>query len=399
VIARAANRRRAATVGAAALACAAALAAVPATGFGAVAGLQDDQLTSGPLTEIDQRLPLTAATGTKITRFDILWSQVATTPPTVPADPNDAAYDWSRTDRIVCGFAQRKIGLLVSAFSAPAWATTNLKGPPKDSEVNANYPRIAAYRDFMAALAKRYSGNFAPTVKDTTCTAPTLPRIRLFEIWNEPHITRTLAPQYKGKRPTAFLHYVNMTKAAYPAIRSANGAKFGRRAIVIGGVGAPRSTDNRQGMSALVWMQKLLRSSAKFDWYSQHIYSGTPPRRKTEAVPAWSTVPVLLDEIKKVKKRKKVRLIITEAGYTTGRGARSGKKAVVSRSQQANYLKQIFQLKEVRTRIPLVIWFNLSDNPNWPGGLLLQNGKRKPSYGPFVAQAKRTKTLPALLRP
>ena len=392
------RKRSSALAGALTLATVGALA-LPGMASGAVFGLQDDQLTSGPLTEIDERLPLLQQTKTKFTRLDVLWGQVAPTPPTRPRNPNDPAYDWSRLDRIICGFDRLKVGAMIAAYSAPDWATVNLKGPPEGTEVNPNYPRLNAYRDFMFAISRRYSGNFRPLTKDETCTKVKLPRVRHWEIWQEPHLEKTLKPQYRGRKRAAFPFYVKMTRKAYPAIRSGNGFKNRRRAVVIGGVGAPRSTNNRRGNSALVWMRLLLRSKARFDMYSQHIYAGLPPKRRTKAFPTWSTLPQMIKEIDKVKKRRGMKLIISEAGYTTGRGARTGKRAVVNKRQQALYLRQIATLKGVRSkRVPLVVWFNMSDNPFWLGGLYDLEGRKKPSFNSYRRIANRTKRLPVLLR-
>jgi hypothetical protein len=43
-----------------------------------------------------------------------------------------------------------------------------------------------------------------------------------------------------------------------------------------------------------------------------------------------------------------------------------------------------------------VVWFNLEDNENWPGGLLRANGSKKPSYNSFVQYARRP--IPGNLR-
>ena len=398
------NPPSSALVGALTLAVAGAML-LPATGAGAVAGLQDDQLSSGTLEEIDRRIPLLKATKTKFTRVDVLWNQVAETRPVRPRDPNDPAYDWSRHDRIVCGLARASIGRLFTVYSAPAWATKNGKGAPEGSEVNPYHPRLNAYRDFMFAISKRYSGNFRPKVKDETCRAAKLPRVRHWEVWQEPHIEKTLKPQYKGRNPVGFKLYVQMTRKAYGAIKTGNGRKNRRRAVVIAGVGAPRSSNNRKGFSASVWMKKLLRSNARMDMYSQHLYPGVAPRKPSKAIPSWHTLPKLLKEIDKVKKRRGMKLIVSESGYTTKRGVRTGKRAVVNKRVQARNLTQQFNLKIAKNpRIPLIMWFQLADNPFWFSGLYEGDAlgnpvKKKPAYGAFVREARKTKRLPILLRP
>ena len=389
-------------ISAVALAAAAAAAlAAPEPALPAVAAVQDDQLTSGPLSEIDERLPLLSQTRTKFTRIDILWSQVAPTRPANARSHQDPAYDWSRTDRIMCGLAKRGIVPMVAAFSTPTWAAIGQKDMFNGTEVNPARPNLTHYQNFVFALAKRYNGRQRPAVKDETCTTRFLPRVRHWEIWNEPQIERTLAPQVVRGRKVALSHYIKMTTRAYRQIRRAQRPYFGKRKpIVIAGAGAPRSSTNSTGVSALTWMRAMLKSSAKFDAYSQHIYPAAAPLARTRAFPSWRSLPRMLREIDRRKKRRGMKVYITEAGYTTGRGVRTGKGAVRTPAQQRSFLRQIYtRVKAARSkRFPVIMWFNLSDNPAWPGGLLRENGTKKPSWAAFRAQAKRTKRLPAELR-
>lgn len=396
--------RRGGIAAAAVLAAAGAALAAPEPALPAVAAVQDDQLTSGPLSEIDERLPMLSQTRTKFTRIDILWNQVAPTRPANARSHQDPAYDWSRTDRIMCGLAKRGIVPMVAAFSTPVWAAIGGRDLFNGTEVNPARPNLVHYQNFMFALSKRYNGRQSPAVKDATCTARFLPRVRHWEVWNEPQIERTLSPQ-RGR--VALKHYLKMTTRAYKQIRKGQRVRSGRRPylgnrkpIVMAGAGAPRSSTNARGVSALTWMRVMLRSSAKFDAYSQHIYPAAAPLKKTRAFPSWSSLPQMTREIDRVKKRRGMKVYITEAGYTTGRGVRTGKGAVRTLRQQRTFLKQIYtRVKAARSkRFPVIMWFNLSDNPSWPGGLLRENGTKKPSWAAFRAQAKRTKRLPAELR-
>lgn len=395
------NLRRTGIAAAAALAAAGGALAMPEPALPAVAAVQDDQLTSGPLSEIDERLPLLSATKTKFTRIDILWNQVAPTRPANARSHQDPAYDWSRTDRIMCGLAKRGIVPMVASFSTPTWAAIGNKDLFNGTEVNPARPNLTHYQNWVFALAKRYNGRQKPAVKDPTCTMKFLPRVRHWEVWNEPQIERTLSPQVVGRKRVALQHYVKMTTRAYKQIRKAQKPYFGKRKpIVIAGAGAPLSSTSKTGTSARTWMKAMLRSSAKFDAYSQHIYPAAAPLKKTPAYPSWSSLPVMLKEIDRVKKRRGMKVYITEAGYTTGRGVRTGKGAVRTAAQQKLFLKHIYtRVKAARSkRFPVIMWFNLTDNPSWPGGILRENKTKKPSWAVFRAQAKRTKKLPAELR-
>ena len=74
--------RRTITGAAVALAAGVALA-LPATGMGGIAALQDDVLTIAPATQIQSRIDMIKATHAKVARFDVLWSFIAPTQPAV----------------------------------------------------------------------------------------------------------------------------------------------------------------------------------------------------------------------------------------------------------------------------------------------------------------------------
>jgi hypothetical protein len=385
---------------AAALAGAAIATAASGSAVGAVAALQDDRLVSTPLESIDARLDMVKKTRVRVARVDIFWSEVAPTRPVNPTDPNDPSYVWNRVDAKIVGLAARGIRPIVSVYSTPTWSSGGRR--VKDTQYNPYAPAAGDYGKFMAAVAKRYSGRFTPAQY-----GPTLPQVRHWEVWNEPNIVLFLRAA-NGR--TSVPLYLRLLREAYPAVKRAN-----PRAIVIAGVGAPRSTTGREGIGARQWLRGVTGSSlsTKFDAYSQHIYPAAPPVSRTRAFPSWNSIDEILDtlddrrdrEIRaargaakaKLRRAPKYRLFITEAGYTT---LRTRFRTVrVTERQQAQYLRDIFRLPQVRTpRVPVIVWFNLQDNRDWPGGLLRLNGtSRKPSYSAFVSLTRRG-TLPADLR-
>ena len=378
--------RRPALALAAALGAALAVAVVPPPDAGAVVlGVQDDRLTSGPVDSVDERMDLLRQSGAKITRIDVLWSLVAPTKPANPRDPADPAYHWERTDAVMRGIARLGITPIVVAYSAPGWAAGG-RGVPEGTEVTPHAPQPRHYGDFMAALATRYSGGFTPAGADGA-----LPRARHYEIWNEPNLAGFLSPQVAGGRRVAVERYVALARAAYPAIKRAN-----RSAIVIAGVAGPRSSTDERGTGALLWAQRIAASRAPFDAYSQHVYPAAAPRAATRAFPAWRTLPQLFAALDAVPRRRGVPVYLTEMGYTTA--STPFRNVRVTPAQQAAHLRQIMGMPAVRTgRVRALIWFNLQDNPNWPGGLIDLEGRRKPAFGAFVPLA-RAGRLPAALR-
>jgi polysaccharide biosynthesis protein PslG len=366
-------------------ACASALClglAAPASGFGAVPAVQDDRLAVLPMVELETRLDMIAATGAKVTRVDLFWSDVATAKPAHPEDPNDQAYVWDRYDQIFLGLKARKITPIVAVYNSPTWATGG-KVRPGVPGYNAQTPNPGQFGRFMGAVAKRYSGRFSNPFLGI------LPRVRNWEIWNEPNLNRYLFPQYKGKKNVSLKAYVLLVKAAYPRIKKAN-----PKAIVIAGSAGPKSKSDTSGLGSRAWLAGIIKSKVKFDAYSQHIYPAAPPKGKTKAFPTWRSIPEILKTLNGL--RKNIPLYITEAGYTTA--TTRFRKVKVAPKAQASFLTQIFGLKDVKQkRVPVVVWFNLQDNPDWPGGLVRQNGTQKPSYKTFRKVAVRSK-LPTALR-
>ncbi|MFM7553547.1 MAG: hypothetical protein ACKO7Q_12025, partial [Actinomycetota bacterium] len=91
-------------------------------------------------------------------RWDLQWKHVAPTKPRNPRDPGDPAYLWSQTD----AFVQRAVAegmqdnVMFTLWATPRWAskTPNAKG------YTATMPKLADWRAFAYAAAKRYSGSY-----------------------------------------------------------------------------------------------------------------------------------------------------------------------------------------------------------------------------------------------
>ncbi len=345
----------------------------------AVFGLQDDYLSSARVDEVGHRLDALEASGATVSRVDVLWRDVAPTPPARPEDPDDPAYDWSRIDAVVEGLKDRDVDALLTAYSTPPWATD--RDAPAGSAVNPGLPNVVAYARFMQALATRYSGRHVPPG-----TTARLPEVRVIEIWNEPNLERFLAPQWNAGKAVARARYIQMLRAAYPRIKRGN-----RRAVVLAGAGGPRSSTSQTGIAAYEWLRGIAASGARFDAYSQHVYPAVGPAKGTRGFPAWRTLPFALRELDRHRAHRGKPLYVTEAGYTTlPTGLR---KVVFSEAQQAAFLTGITRTPVLRSgRVPVVIWFNLQDNPDWPGGLWRGDGTRKRSWSTFGSVVRRGPT-------
>ncbi|MFN8124044.1 MAG: hypothetical protein U0237_16660 [Thermoleophilia bacterium] len=382
-----------------ALAAAAALTVIPASGMGAIAALQDDRLAATPLADIPARLDAAKATGVRVARVDLFWNEIAPTQPANPTDPNDPAYDWRTSDAKIQGYLDRGITVLVSVYSSPTWATGGLKAD--DSQYNPFAPAAGTYGPFMQAVATRYSGSFTPAGRSTP-----LGRVRLIEVWNEPGIEEFLRnADGSSQVPT----YLRLLREAYPAVKAGNPS-----AIVIAGVASPRSSDGDGNVGSRTWLRRIAGAplSVKFDAYSQHVYPAAAPISRTRAFPSWNSMNEIfatLDarrarEIRAARgakrraliRKPKMKLYITEAGYTTA--TTPFRTVKVSDAQQATYMRQIFNHPQVRNqkRISAIFWFNYQDNPNWPGGIIREDGSQKPAYSVFTSLTPKGALTPDL---
>jgi hypothetical protein len=377
---------------------AATLGAAPAGALGAVAAIQDDRLAATPAEQVEQRLNLSTQTGARVARVDLFWSDIAPNRPANPTDPNDPAYDWRAADAKIAGYHRRGVSVIVSVYSTPAWSS---KGRRTEAQYNPYAPAAGDYGRFLTAAAKRYSGRFTPAVYGTR----PLPRVRNWEIWNEPNLRLFFRVGNSSSLPA----YIRLLREAYPAIK---GQIPG--AVVIAGVAGPRSSGGDGSIGARTWLRGIANSalSVRFDAYSQHIYPAAAPVSGTRAFPSWNSIDEILATLdarrareiraargaarRALQRKPKMKLYITEAGYTTARTPYRNVR--VTPAVQAQRLRQLFNLRQVRTpRVPVIVWFNLQDNRDWPGGLLYENLRRKPAWAAFRAVARRG-ALPAELR-
>ena len=354
-------------------------AAIPALGAGAAIGLQDDRMAATSAQDIPTRLEMLKDTKTKISRVDLFWATAAPTRPANDRDHLDPAYDWSWADATLCGMVGSGIQPIVTVWNAPGWATGGARGI-KGVVWNSKAPKNARdFSDFMYALSKRYNGR-------TEIPGRGKCQVNFYEIWNEPNLQIYLYPQYRGKRVASSPKYVQMANLAVPEIKTAN-----RNAVPITGVTGPKGRSDKSGRGTLDWIRDLRRYGLKSgSQYSQHIYPSVPPLKKTNIFPAWDTLDEIVAEVNRLPGGRSKKIYITEASYTTAKTPY--RKVAFTTAQQANYMKQIFRVPFVRSsRVPVVIWFQLQDNPNWPGGLLFNSGARKPSYKSFQQLVKTQK--------
>jgi len=162
----------------------------------------------------NQWFDATVAANADIVRITADWrGNVGNQPPTNPRDPSDPAYDFFGLDRIVRDAHARGLEVLFTITFAPDWA----EGPnrPPDAPTGTWNPDPRAYGDFAHALATRYSGAFP----DPAAGGEPLPRVSLYEVWNEPNLEEFFGPQWEGGASSPAL-YRELLNAFYDGVKS-----------------------------------------------------------------------------------------------------------------------------------------------------------------------------------
>jgi hypothetical protein len=230
----------------------------------------------------------TKAVGSTIVRLNAMWSEIAPGQPTpgTGSDAGNPAYDWASLDAAVRDANTRSLEVLITVNRAPRWAEG--AGRPSSAPPGSWKPDVAAYQDFVSAAAERYSGRFP----DPLMPSAALPRVRNWQIWNEPNLDTYLGPQWVRRSgrwvPQSPADYRRLLNAGYEAVKRADP----RNTVVSAGTapyGDPAPGGRRMPPARfwreLLCLQPSLRPlrcgpAARFDVAAHHPYSvGGPYRR------------------------------------------------------------------------------------------------------------------------
>ncbi len=168
-------------------------------------------------------LALTRAheTGASVVRIPVDWRDVVAADPGAgfqASQPASREYHFAALDAAVLSAVSAGLTPLLVVSHAPAFAEAAPRWPY--AYAGSWAPDPTALQAFAAALAERYDGSFP----DPSAPAGTLPRVRLFQAWNEPNLSRYLAPQWivSEGRWVAFSPqlYRQMLNAFYDGVKS-----------------------------------------------------------------------------------------------------------------------------------------------------------------------------------
>ena len=332
--------------------------------------------------------------GATAVRLALTWADVAPRPlpaSSDPRDPGNPGYNWASIDKQVKLARQAGLQPILCVSAPPSWAR---KPDPDGSTALPTLRNPADVGAFMLAAARRYSGKVEG-----------LPRVRYWQVWNEPNVSEHLSPQYSNGLPTSPGLYRQMVNAVADAVHGVDGDN-----VVIAGGTSPfaqgnAGTDPRHGhvvISPLQFMRELLcmskgrqpqptcRNQIRFDVWSHHPYTHGGPWNHADYPDNVSAgdlpkMKSLLDAAVKaghIRSSAGVGFWVTEFSWDPGKG---GPPETLEGQWISEAMYEMW-----RTGISLVTWFLLRD------GDVFQSGLYKP--GKTIADDRPRKAMLASFR-
>jgi hypothetical protein len=351
----------------------------------------------------------TSELGGTVVRIPFGWSGVA--PARRPSgfdarNPADPAYRFDLVDAAVGEATARGLTVLLSFNGAPEWA----EGPNRSAGATPGSwrPDARAVGDFATALARRYDGTFP----DPGRRGSALPRVRHWQLWNEPNLAIYLSPQWerrgRGFRPAAPAIYRAMLNAFYRGVKSVDAGAF----VVSAGTapyGDPAPGGRR--LQPVRFWRELLCVGARglqavpcadpvhLDAIAHHPYGVRGPDSHSlnaddAAIPDVAKLTRVLRAAQRqgrVLPRGPKRVWVTEVSWDSSPPDPQG----VPIQRHARWLEEAFYVLW-RQGVDTVLWFQVRDQPPIPSyaatnqsGVLFLDGTPKPTAQafrfPFVA--------------
>lgn len=320
----------------------------------------------------------TAAVGGTMVRLGATWSGIAPKRPANEADPNDPAYQWAGLDAAVRDAVSAGMTPLVTINAAPQWAEG--EGRPESAGFGTWRPDAAAFGRFARAIGARYSGQ-----------VPGIPRVRYWQIWNEPNLATYLTPQWvrTGGRwvaasPGIFRALLN---AGYAGLKAARSDNF----VVTAGT-APYGdlVPGGRRIAPVAFLRGVLAKKTSLDAISHHPYGvGSPSRHALNeedvAVPDIGKLTRVLRGAERAGRVKPGRKVwVTEMSWDSRPPDPDG----VAERTQADWLQEGLYVLWAQG-VSVITWFQVTDQPgpNYPAtnqsGVFFVDGRPKLSATAF----------------
>ena len=340
--------------------------------------------------------------GTTVIRLSLDWRSVApaTRPRRFdPTDPAEAAYTWEGIDRQVRLATGQELEPILSITNAPNWAR---KPDPAAGGLRRADP--VEYGRFTLAAARRYGGSFRPEPTASDESPDRLPRIRIFQAWNEPN--HAGQARLKAGAPDWYRELLNRFATSVHSVHASN--------IVVGGGSSPFTTQT--SMAPLQFMRKLLcmqggarprpvcAKTASFDVWSHHPYTSGGPEHSANGgddvslgdLPQMKRLLDAAVRAGQVRSSQPVRFWVTEFAWDSAPPDPQAVPMALHRRWVAEALYRMW-----RSGVSLVTWWRVRDDPLrtsfYQSGLFFRGSsigrdRPKPSFYafrfPFVAFAE-----------
>jgi hypothetical protein len=357
-------------------------------------------------------MPRTVSSGAKAVALEIDWDNAEPSPPTRgsdPTSPTNPAYNFAYVDSVVRRFRGTGIQLLFLVTDAPRWAQ-GAGGTTAEYASGGFRPNDAALREFMTALARRYSGGYP----DPEQAGSDLPRVAYFQAWAEANMAYKLSPQWTRSGGRWFnigaVIYRDLLNAFYTGVKAGDPTAK----VVFTGLesygnlpGGPRARPVAFLRSVLCLNAALAAQRcpdpAHFDILASDPYDVDSPT--TAAInPDDASAPDLgklarvlgaAEAQKTVLPASRRPLWVTEFGYESD----PPDSYTVSTYTQARWLEESFYVFW-REGVHTVFWYLLRDRAGsvttgWFSGVYLHDGSPKPALTayrfPLVVMADGTR--------
>jgi hypothetical protein len=327
------------------------------------------------------------------------------------ADPRDyprGAFSW--LDAAIRGIRAREMRVLLTPSAPiPDWASAS-------GSSRLAYPKPAEFKRFVAALGRRYSGDFRTgaaagpgcvTGSVLPCppraAAKPLPRVTFWAAWSEPNQEIFLRPQYRHGRPFSPRLYRRLFLAAQAGLAASG---HGKDPLLIGET-AP--SGGRDGVDPLDFLRGVLCLDGDYHrsghcrpidarGWSHHPYGvGLAPyeRSNNKGLINLATIDRMARALRKAAAAGatdgRLGLYVTEYGIQSRPGGGG-----VSLKRQAAYLAISEYMTWTNPRIRSYAQYLLRDDPpqyefSFTTGLRLHGGRAKPALRsfPLTLLAKR----------
>lgn len=300
-----------------------------------------------------------------------------------PTNPRDYPHAYAGLDDTIEGIQDQGMDVILTPTGPfPKWAS-------RSRESNLKFPRPDAYRDWLYALGRRYSGSFRDGGRE-------LPAVGRWALWNEPNLHTFLQPQFRNGRPFSPRLYRRLFLAGQAGLRASGN---GGDQILIG---ETATSSGPAGINPIPFLRQFMCLNQRFepvgdcdpvaaDGWSHHPYGYSFPPHTVPRNPgmiSMRTIGRLMHALDRVARagavERRLDLFITEYGILS-----EPKSFGVSLNQQAGYLAISEYLAWRQPRIRAYGQYLLHDDPleyesAFTTGLRLAGGRKKPAYRAFL---------------